>query len=184
MSRDLTTVLGNALDDSVIEPFFAVDLLFDNPNELYFWTGLGERTINGKTYLGTGEIMAISSVEETSQISAKGATVTFSGIPNSFLTTALSEPYQGRICNFYFGVMSNPDQYSEIFSGFIDTMNISEGATHSTIELGIENKLIDLERPRIHKYTSAHQKSVYPNDKGMDFVASLQDQKLPWGDGL
>ena len=35
MSRDLTSVVETALAADVIEPFFAVDLLFDSPSELY-----------------------------------------------------------------------------------------------------------------------------------------------------
>jgi hypothetical protein len=60
-------------------------------------------------------------------------------------------------------------------------MNISEGADTSTIELTVENKLIDLERARVARFTSAYQKSVYSGDRGLDFVESLQDKEISWG---
>jgi len=47
--------------------------------------------------------------------------------------------------------------------------------------LTVENKLIDLERPRVGRFTSEYQKSIYSEDKGFDFVESLQEQKLTWG---
>ena len=85
MSRDLTSVVETALAADVIEPFFAVDLLFDSPSELYLWTGVGDKTINSKTYQGAGALLQIEPIEETADIAARGATLTMSGIPSSLL---------------------------------------------------------------------------------------------------
>ena len=49
MSRDITSAVLNALDDAVIEPFFAVDLDFDS-GSLYLWSGYGDLVIGSKTY--------------------------------------------------------------------------------------------------------------------------------------
>ena len=180
MSRDLTTIVQNALDDNTVYPFFAVDLLFDDNEELYLWTGIGEQEINGNVYIGTGNLLNISSVEESSEISAKGATLTLSGVPSELLSLALSTPYQGRKCNLYFGVMGDKTSYAELFSGYMDQMNIEESGETCTIQLTVENKLVDLERARVARYTSAYQKSVYPSDRGLDFVESLQTKELTW----
>ena len=45
----------------------------------------------------------------------------------------------------------------------------------------VESRLIDLERARDWRYTSENQKSLYPNDKGLDFVVDLQDMPIAWG---
>jgi hypothetical protein len=63
----------------------------------------------------------------------------------------------------------------------MDEMNIDEGAEFGTIELKVENKLIDLERARVRRFSSGYQKSVYPGDKGLDFVEDLQDKEIVWG---
>ena len=182
-TRDLTTVVENALDDEVIEPFFAVELNFDDAQVLRLWTGLGEATIDGNTYTGTGTLLDISAVEETTEIAVRGATLTLTAVPSEVISLALSEPYQGRVCNMYFGVVSGStySNLTEIFSGYMDEMNIDEGAEFSTIELKVENKLIDLERARVARYTSQYQKSKYPGDKGFDFVESIQLQETLWG---
>jgi len=135
----------------------------------------------------------------------RGATLTLSGVPTEVISLALSEPYQGRVANVYFGMFSKGSLQKEdgayillesggrielelqetgltqIFSGYMDEMNIDEGPETSTVELKVENKLIDLERARVRRFTSGYQKSVYPGDKGLDFVESLQDKEVVWG---
>jgi hypothetical protein len=205
MSRDLNTEFVDGLQQSVVYPFFAVDLNFES-GPLYFWTGYGDLSINGVTYLGVGTLVNISAVEETTEIEAKGAVVTMTGIPSSFLSLALAEPYQGRECKIYFGLWLNnrtittqanntittedlfefatetDTRYlTEIFSGELDQMNISEEGNTSTIAVTSENVLIKLERPVVRRFTNEDQKSRFPSDKGLEFVAGLQDKEIFWG---
>lgn len=180
MSRDLTSTISNAIDDDVVYPYFAVELLFDGDNAIRMWTGVGTLDIGGNDFTGVGTLLNISAIEETAEMAVKGATITLSGVSSEALSLALSEPYQGRVCNIYFGVNGelNP---SQVFSGYMDQMNISDGAETCDIELTVENRLIDLERARVARFTSGYQKSVYPNDKGLDFVEDLQDKDIVWG---
>lgn len=180
-TRDLTADIINSLDDEVLKPFFAVELLFDGNNTLRLWTGYGELDFQGNLWYGVGEILNIESVEESTEISAKGATVSLSGIPTEVISLALNEPYQGRKARIYFGTFNNSVSLTEIFSGYMDQMNIEEGPETCNIILTVENKLVDLERPRVARYTSAYQKSLYEGDRGFDFVEDLQDKKLVWG---
>ena len=181
-TRDITTVIENALDDAVVEPFFAISMEF-NTGTLRLWTGLGSATIDGDTYTGVGDLLGISSVEETTEIAARGATLTLSGVSSEIIELALRSQYQGRVCQIYFGVVSG-DTYSnltEIFSGYMDEMNIDERSESSLIEVKVENKLIDLERARTARYTKSYQQSRYPNDKAFNFLEDLQLKKVIWG---
>jgi hypothetical protein len=63
----------------------------------------------------------------------------------------------------------------------MDVMSIQEDGTTSTLNLSIENVLIDLDRPRIRKYTNEEQLSRYPNDQSLKYVASLQEKDIAWG---
>lgn len=206
MSRDLSAALSGSLEDNVVYPFFAIDLEFDSPNTLRLWTGYGTLVYEDVSYYGTGELLGISSVEETVEMAAKGATLTLSGVPSEVISLALQEPYQGRVCKINFGMFatdnllqedatsyillqdgakialeSQQTSLTEVFTGYMNQMNIEEGPDTSTIQLTVENKLVDLERPRVARYTSAYQKDKFNGDLGLDFVESLQDQKLTWG---
>jgi hypothetical protein len=45
----------------------------------------------------------------------------------------------------------------------------------------VENRLVDLERARVARFTSGYQKSVYPTDLGLDFIEDMQDKETLWG---
>lgn len=205
-TRDLSTAIQGNLEDNVVYPFFAIELLFDS-GPIRLWTGVGTLVFEGDTWIGTGNLLNVSSIEETTEIAVRGATIALSGMSSEVISLALQSPYQGRVCNIYFGmfakgfIQKEDSAYilledgskilletqeaglTQIFSGYMDEMNIDEGPDFGTIELKVENKLIDLERSRTRRYTSEYQKSVYPGDKGLEFVESLQDKKVLWGRG-
>ena len=206
MSRDLSNDTIISINENVVYPFFATELRFDGDNVLRMWTGQGTLVLeDGTQWVGLGQMLNISTIEETSELAVKGATLTLSGVPSEVLSLALSEPYQGRVCNIYFGTfiqgsilqesasyillqdgsrINLEDQstnFSELFSGYMDQMNIEESGETSTIELLVENKLVDLERARVARFTSGYQKSIYAGDLGLDFVEDLQDKQIPWG---
>ena len=206
MSRDLSNDTIVSINENVVYPFFATELRFDGDNILRMWTGQGTLVLaDGTQWVGLGQMLNISTIEETSELAVKGATLTLSGVPSEVLSLALSEPYQGRVCNIYFGTLSQGDLlqesssyillqdgsrieletgekgFNEIFSGYMDQMNIEESGETSTIQLLVENKLVDLERARVARFTSGYQKSIYAGDLGLDFVEDLQDKQIPWG---
>jgi hypothetical protein len=183
MSRSFSANFAAILEDPVMSPFLAVELLFDS-GAVRLWTGLTPLVVGGVTYTGAGSLLAVSAVEETSEIAARGANMTLSGIPSEIISLALNEDYQGRTAKIYFGLLnvtSGAPEMCEIFSGLMDQMNIEDTGTTLTVELTVENRLIDLERARIRRYTSEDQKRVYPDDLGLDFVNDLQDKEIIWG---
>jgi len=187
MPKTLSIVSNNRKDDEVVYPIFKIDLLFDSPNELRMWTGVGEIEIGGNIYIGTGEVVKISDVEESSLVEAKGITLTAEGISSNIISLALQEPYQGRICEIAMTLMSSHDEkplggaFNTIFSGYMDTMIISEQGETCTVEIGVENRLVDLERPRVARYTNAYQQKKFPGDLGLEFIEDIQDRVTRWG---
>lgn len=206
MSRDLSTVTLDNIQEGVVYPFFAVELLFDGNNTIRMWTGQGTLNLeDGTEWVGLGSLLDISTIEETAEMAVRGATITLSGVSSEALSLALSEPYQGRVCNIYFGTFSVgkvlqesgsfillqdggkihleaiSTGFNQLFSGYMDQMNISDGGETCDIQLMVENRLIDLERARVARFTSGYQKSIYPDDLGLDFVEDLQDKDISWG---
>lgn len=218
MTRDIASIATDVLEPEIFV-FFAVELMFDttttifNGEEvsvapLYFWTGLGDLVVDGVTYSGTGELLSISEVKETADISAAGANLSLSGVPTDIISLALQVPYQGRLCRIKFGLLDTKRNVlllengstllledgnaididpatpalTTLFVGYMDQMNIDEGPETSTINVAVENNLIaKLNKPIVNRYTSESQKSRYPGDLAFDFVPDLQDRPPAWG---
>lgn len=161
--------------------FLAVEMFFSS-GTVRLWDGIGDLTFNSNTYNGTGQLLSISDIEESAEIGAKGVTLNLAGVNSTILSYALNENYQYKNIKIHLGTIDGGtvDSY-EIFSGRMDVMTIDEDGETCNISLSAENRLIDLERPRVRRYTSEDQKSLYANDKGFDFVNSLQETELKWG---
>ena len=158
MSRAIPSSLLSALIGDSIQPYFAVELMFDTRTTtdingdtidigpLRMWTGLGDKTINvqgsNQVFTGTGSLLTIGDLEEVGDLASKSVELTLSGIPTSIVSLALQEPYQRRVMRLYLG---------------------------------------EQERPSGWRYTNENHQSRYAGDTFFSYVQSLQDQTLVWG---
>lgn len=178
MSRTIATNLLNALLEKNVEPFFAVELLFDS-SPIRIWTGYGDKTVEGNTFTGAGSLLQIGGLEEVNDLSAKSVTLSLSGLPSSIVSLALDEPYQRRACKIYFG--TDDTTYIEIFSGLMNTMQIQDDAETSTITVTVDSKLTLLERASNRRYTDANHQTRNPGDTFFSYVQDLADKDIIWG---
>lgn len=179
MSRSIPAAIVTALGQEEISPFYAVELNFDG-GTIRLWTGFGDRVIDGQTYIGTGSLLSVAGIEEAADLSAKGASLTLSGVDQSIVSIALQEPYQGRSARILFGVTEVND-FVEVFAGLMDTMTIQHSGETVTITLTIESKLVTLQRANVRRYTSANHKLRYSTDTFFDYVTDIADKELVWG---
>jgi len=192
MSRTVPASLLTALAQPEVQPFYAVELLFDDDddtrydeggysgeNAIRLWTGYGDKTVNVETYTGSGNLLGISGLEEANDLSAKNITLTLTGIASSIVSLALSEPYQRRLCRVYFG--TDDTTAIEVFSGFMNTMSIEDSGETSTITLTVESKLVRLEKASNRRYTHENHVSRHAGDTFFSYVADLQDKDVVWG---
>ena len=179
MSRTVPASILTALAQENVEQFLAVELLFDTA-PVRLWTGYGDRTIDGNSYTGAGELLNIQGLEEAADLSAKALTITLSATSPELVSLALQEPYQRRKARVLYGVTGVND-YVEVFSGKMNTMTIEDAPDSGTISLLVDSKLVELDRASNRRYTSESQKSRHPNDTFFDYVAGLQDAEVVWG---
>lgn len=168
-------------NSDVVNFIAAVEMSFDS-GAVRVWNGYESIIIDGEEYLGLADLLSISGFDETLEIAAKGATVAIAGFDSSVISIALQENYQNRAMRIMVGTLDAgvPDMYT-IFRGRMDVMEINESGGTSVISVSAENRLIDLERARSSRYTSEDQKTYYPGDLGLDYVADLQDKSIDWG---
>lgn len=179
MSRTVPAAILTALTQPEVQPFYAVEMLFDS-GAVRIWTGYGDRTIDGSTYTGAGTLLDIEGLGEVSDLSAKSITVSLSGVAASLVSLALQEPYQRRKCRVLFGAV-DVSEFVEVFSGQLNIMRIEDSGEASTISVLVDSKLVELERSSNRRYTSESQKARFPNDTFFDYVSAIQDAEIVWG---
>lgn len=184
MSRSLTSTMQSAVTADLVRPITLVQCAFDS-GDLNLWSGIGNLTVDSVDYVGAGTLLQISEIAESAELSANGITVALSGITEPLLSKARDEDYQGRELKVLLGAMDAENGVIAdpviVFSGFMDTMVINDGAETATIQITVENRLIEFERTRVRRYTAEDQKIDYPTDKGLEFVAEMAEKEIVWG---
>ena len=186
MSRNLTTAMATALTAQNVRPITMVELHFVS-GIVYVWSGYGNFVWNGKTFTGTGTLGTINQLPETSDGSAAGVSFTLSGVPLSSISLAVSQQYQGGLAKIWLGcfdvntsaLVADPYLF---FAGTMDVMTIMDGTQSASITLTCENRLIELDRPRERRYADFDQRIDFPSDCGFQYVNSLQNLQIVWGD--
>lgn len=187
MARDLQSGVITTIDSHNTRPLLLVRFEYDDA-PLNVWTGYGDLLWNSITFQGTGELGQISPVKETLGLEATGLKFSLSGIPSDKISLALSEDYQNRLVKLWLGYFDSsgniiPDPF-QLFKGRMDIMEITEGGETSTISISAENMLIILKKASERRYTNEDQKLDFPDDKGFDQVAILNDgRQVLWGNG-
>ena len=180
-----TSSFTQELQAQASQPGLAVVLNLDS-GIIRLWSGIGDLVYAGDTYTGVGNLLSVRLAEESKEIAAKGVNVALNGINSTLIAKALDENYRGRTMAIYLFFMDDNQvvlyPYA-VFVGYINMMNIQDNGETSIISVDAESKLIDLQRPRERRYTGEDQKIDYPNDKGLDAVTWIQNQKIKWGSG-
>jgi len=184
MSRGLESGMLAATTADVVRPIMLVQCDFDS-GDLNLWSGVGDLTVDSVTYIGAGTLLTISGVNESTELTASGVTVTLSGVTEPLISKARDENYQGRELKILLGAMDSTNSVIDdpviIFSGFMDVMIIQDGGETATIAVQVENRLIEFQRNRVRRYTAEDQKLDYPTDKGLEFVAEIAEKEIVWG---
>lgn len=184
MTRDLDTDLKDEIVKPRLSPIFLAEFFFDG-GTLRFWNGVGDLDWSGEIFNGSGNLLKITELQETSSTQAQGLNFILNGLPTTLLSLALNENYTGRTCNLYFSCLDEAGalvgEPYQIFSGLMDVMQIDDAAETASITLSAENRLIELRKSKVSRYTPEDQKRLYPDDLGLDFVPSIQDKELIWG---
>jgi hypothetical protein len=182
--RDMTDqAAAECLSSQVALAFFA-ELHFVDSIE-YVWTGVGTIDWNGQTWLGMGALASVSPIIEDSQLTSQGISLSLSGIDSTLLSEALTQIRQGMpvriwLAFFYSDGTIVPEPIM-CFAGRMDQPTIDESGETSTITIAVENRMADLQRRLVRRFTDQDQRMDWPRDNGFAFVAQLMDWNSSWG---
>lgn len=66
----------------------------------------------------------------------------------------------------------------KIFQGKMDALADNDDGKSVVFSLTAESDLIDLQRSREMRLTDEAQKSLFPSDKGLEYVSAIQDKQI------
>lgn len=192
MTRDLTSGVLTEITAAEVRVGLLVELNTDG-GPVRAWSGIGDLVSQGNTFTGVGHLGGIGPIQEAGQeVRANALTLQLSGIPSALISTALTTQYQGRDAKAWLAFFTQASPFVTaglvadpvlLFRGRMDTMQIEDGPETATITVACESRLADLRRPRIRRYTDEDQNQLFAGDRGLEFLAGLQEREIHWGTG-
>jgi hypothetical protein len=172
------------VEKTALTPIFLYEGEF-NSGWLRLWTGYGTLVHSGNDWAGAGELLKTVGVVETTEVRATNVSITLTGQPSALISMVLGQFSHNKSARVWLGMLTGSgtvitDPYLA-FSGKMDAPEINDAGETCEITIPCESRLVDLQRPRIRYYSPVDQQLTYPGDRGFDFVASLQDKVLVWG---
>ena len=167
-------------------------MLFDLASGVYgFHSGLGPFTYNGVTYVGSGSLISIQGVRQTSDLSSVQVTVRLTSIPNTALTpdvlaTIENEIYHQRpaeISTAYF----NPDTFALMsveleYRGYIDKILHSDTVGgEAYIEANLESRFRDHQRRGYRMRSTRDQERIDATDNGLQHINTVGSESVLFG---
>lgn len=185
MSRTLPGALSTAVAQTALAPVILAELDFSS-GFVRVWNGVGTMVWNGKNWLGTGALMRLSPIEETREIEAVGLSLALSGVPSAMVAVAYGDFSQGRPAKVWLGALdiASGAMVSDpvaIFQGRMDTISDSDDGAEAVITVTAESNLADLKRLRARFLTDQDQQRIFPGDRSLRYLSSLQERPVYWG---
>lgn len=183
MARSLVSATEAALTASHVPLCAFVELVF--PSGTLRFTNAGHALQwDGETWLGAGNLARIEPITEVASPQAAALNVQFSGLDPAYVTAILDDHYQGSPARVWIATLDDEMQIEGepilVFTGRMDEPLVTVGRT-AEIQLSLENRFADWDRPRLRMYSDADQQSRHPGDKMFEYVASMESTSIVWG---
>lgn len=184
MARGMSAAFITAISQQDLRPALFFEGQFPS-GYLRLWSGLGGIVWNSLTWTGAGTLLGISTIEETGDVVAQGASIALSGVPVDLVALCITDAQQGLAGKLWLGLLATDGTVIadpvQAFAGRLDVPEISDGMDTCTITISYESRLIDLNAARSFRYTDESQKQLYPGDLGFQYVTTIQDKDIVWG---
>jgi hypothetical protein len=184
MTRGLNAGIDAAVGASALLPALLAEIETEG-EPIRAWSGFGPLVWDGKTFVGTGTFGRISTVEESTDGSAKGLVYELSGIPQDLVSASLTTLKHNLVARLWFAVLDINGRLAaephRLHIGETDVPELVDDGTSATIRLNVETRSVDQRRSRVRRYTPADQNIEHPDDKGFEYTAGLQDTRIKWG---
>lgn len=153
-----------------------------NPESIAVWTGLGDLTVNGRTYQGAGGVIGLDGISYNAglEIGSQTINVTFND-PN---ITTLIRVYDPSFSNaeIHLGLFDpNTEELigtTRAFAGTIDNVQITDALD---VRIELVGSMRHGSRQLTGKQSDADQRQRDPDDRGREYGAIAGEIVIHWG---
>lgn len=175
--RTLGSPLTTALSSDVVRPRYIAEI--DFPSGISrVWTGIGDMSWGGNTYLGAGNVIGISETEHSSGLEATTMQVVLNGVNAANRSDIFTVNYQNRPVDIWLAFFDeNENMIGDPVAtrnGFITKADfIDDEDGNQSIIVTISDEMEDVRTENIYRYTDAAQAIIDPTDT---FFSSPPDE--------
>ena len=186
MTRSLTTAVKNELATNDIRPVHLITIGFSSPVNITDCSFPLTSSVSGSsvTYTASAFIMGLSNFSEEVDITKTTLNLTLSGADQTFISTCLNENVVNDDVDIFRGLLDSSNALIAdpllLYSGNIDTFQIDESETESSVILTIVSHWADFEKKSGRQTNNNSQQRFFNTDVGMDF-ASQTVLDIKWG---
>lgn len=136
------------------------------------------------TYLGAAGLGKVASIDD-SPGEIKGLQFEMSAVSATQIGLALddADQWQGVPITIRTAILDGSYQVVDApveWSGFGDTMTLSEDGETATVSATAESSAVDLLRGHPLTYSDADHQTLYPGDRAFEYVVDQADQTVVW----
>ena len=186
MARTLTTALKNELLTNEIRPVHLLSIGFSTPINITDNSFNLTSSVSGSstTYTASPFLVATPTFTEETDLTKTSLNITLSGADTTFISTVLNENVVNDTVDIFRGLLdSNNALIADpilLYSGNIDTFQISESETESNVTLTVVSHWADFDKKSGRQTNNNSQQRFFNTDVGMDF-SSQTVLDLKWG---
>ena len=186
MARTLTTALKNELLTNEIRPVHLLSIGFATPVNITDNSFSLTSSVSGSsiTYTASPFLVATPTFTEETDLTKTSLNITLSGADTTFISTVLNENIVNDSVDIFRGFLDSSNAIIAdpilLYSGNIDTFQIDETTTESTVILTVVSHWADFEKKSGRQTNNNSQQRFFNTDVGMDF-ASQTVLDIKWG---
>ena len=186
MTRTLTTAVKNELLTNEIRPVHLLTIGFSTPVNLTDNSFDLTSSISGssKTYTASPFLVSVPTFTEETDVTKTSLNIDLSGADQTFISTCLNENIVNDSVEIFRGLLNSSNSLIAdpllLYSGNIETFQISESQTDSNVTLTIVSHWADFDKKSGRQTNNNSQQRFFNTDVGMDF-ASQTVLDIKWG---
>lgn len=144
-------------------------------------------TFGGNTYYGTGDLLSMGEIAETSSYSSDPVQFTMSTTSSEAVTAIRTQNIRGRSVVVYHGTVDAStyqlvDTPEQIWEGRMDTYGTHYEEGSRTMYIVAENRMVIYNDSIGLMYADAHQKArVLSTDQFFNQIAAIANKTVTWG---